>query len=250
MEEELLSQIEDIPIYNIGNLILVNLGARSACFLQDPRDVVNFEKYHIKHTKYPELTREYYKVMKEDEENEENEELIELYNKYYESKDEKEILELAEKMMKLFTSSIKKYQLSRDEIPSLLTKRVIEVVKKHYPDLYVYPIYHGNIVSKKPLSKYQLKKLEYDSPGNEKYLGKIIDYPCYKNFSSENIAKLGSYSLSAITTLGYSFHIFGNTSCTETNGEKFRKLAKKYEKVLKSKNSILRAIVDKVIVEV
>jgi hypothetical protein len=208
------------------NLILVNLGARSACLIMDPGDV------NIVHKEFLELNGKNVFT---------GEEYETLYDFFSMSDEEYENLYEGDFLNIVYSKAYKKLNELINEQQIKLT---YEYVHKFYPKLHIYCIWNGCIVSKKPLSKYKVNKANKD----EKYLGKLIDYVCYKNYLNygESTNKVFNMELKFKNDIVEPIHIFGNTFCGPSDLIKFKSLCKKYMKAFTSDKSPIKDIVDSI----
>ncbi len=226
-EDDLIEQLEHFIPDTLANLTLVNLGARKAYYLQDKDDLNNDMEYFLENTSNPEEYKSYLDIFKGIKD------LPEKYNG--------DSWKFIEEFWKLF----------KKEEDILHKQRVYSLMNKYYPKLHIheFPEKSGAfIITKKPLSKYQLSILQGENTNKKaRFLGKVIDYPCYKTYGDLNYNHI--YNIKVSTNLGYEFQIFGNTFCSDIHKRKFESLAMKYEKALKSKYSIMNRIVKNVYLE-
>lgn len=126
-------------------------------------------------------------------------------------------------------------------------KEILLMINILYPKLNFYQTNQGTIITLEQINPEEIKKFNQ----NNKFIGKIIDYPCYENWNKD-LAFEYNYGIHIYVMLKKEyfgqkrFQILGNV-CSNNNKFKFIKMAKSYEKCLKE---ILPDLVNNVFVEV
>ena len=227
--DDLADQLEEFEPSTLVSIVLVQLGARPATLIEHAFGYLrNSVEYEIKHTKYPESFLKHKKwvensgVIPEDD---------------YEAWD-------------IYLEEYRKFSMdNRDEIDRLFVKRVKSLLKKFYPELHMVKVIQGILVTREPVDKTTVRFLrDSKNPIGEK-MGELIGYPCHKSWGKKGYHKSYNLNLNISFPTSERIHIFGNTFCNEKNLADFKKLAKKYERVLKTKDNVFRRIVKSVEVE-
>jgi hypothetical protein len=229
--DELFEQLETFKIDTLLSIVLVNLGARPATLIEHAFGYLsNSEAYEIKHTKYPGPIKRFYKY-------------AENFNKKIELMDQED-----DETQLLWQEYIIKYQNLMlkygKEIDRLFLQRVGEAIDLFYPKLHYAQVRQGILITRTPLKKSVIKHLQ---DFDDELIGEILGFPCYKNFMKPGHSR--NYGIEAslnIKGIDFDKQIFGNTFCDPEHSEEFAKLAKKYEKALKSRRSVFKGLVKRV----
>lgn len=124
------------------------------------------------------------------------------------------------------------YKESRADEP--ITSKKIQFIKKYFPDLHISNTNWGVIISKQKLDSASIK--------NGKDIGKILGYPCYKDFDylEDKTRKIMSYEIFAklkyIPELSNYYtraSIFINQCIDKSTYNQHKELREKFEKILK-----------------
>jgi hypothetical protein len=131
----------------------------------------------------------------------------------------------------------------------------LEYIKSRYPTLH---FYHARgksemsfpLVTKDPLTEEQLLEIRKD----QRLMGKVLDYPCWRDWTPESIGK-HKYSMrfKAVLSEKYSVEpvtIFACVCNTLDQANQFFSMLEKYNNALKSEDSILHPIFEKVTLEI
>lgn len=128
-----------------------------------------------------------------------------------------------------------------------ITLKKLENIKKYFPDLYQLKTGWGIIISK--------KKLNSKSITNDKDVGKVLGYPCYKDFSREQNENEQLITYDIIIKLknkrgliGYSTHIilFSDVCKDTISYKEHLEMKNKIESILK-KDDIIGKLLDSVL---
>ena len=230
--DDLADQLETFEVSTLLSIVLVNLGARPATLIEHAFGYLsNSEEYEIKHTKYPGPFKRWYNW-------------TENFSKKIELMDQED--DKTQLLWQEFSIKYENFRLKYGkEINRLFLQRVGEAIDLFYPKLHYTQVRQGILITRSPLKKSVIEHLQ---DFDDSLIGEILGFPCYKNFMKPGHSR--NYNIEAsldIPGVGQlNAQIFGNTFCDPEHLEEFEKLAKKYEKALKSRRSIFKGLVERV----